>query len=181
MRYALWLVPTRDSDYCTAHQSVNRSVSASNHVRPFPAHVTLCPSFVAGRNRAIDLASQVASVLRPIDVKPTGDVTVSSSFWRAAVIEVELTTEMLLASTAARAIIGHQIHDQEKGVQKFEPHSSMLYGSHSNPSLEKVKAEIKDSVCADQLKDGFVVNEIALVMCCGTDYHCWDEVERFSL
>ena len=180
MRYALWLVPSTGGPYQTLAQQTSDNLAAAAEVMPVTPHVTLCPSFVSGRKRAIQLSKEVAKAIgEAVLLKPKGEAETSlDAHFRAAMVEFERSEELLAATRTARGILGHDVDDPGKGIARFKPHMSVLYGMHTAETLQGAKAEIE---CSRLVEDRFDGVAVALVMCSGIDHQCWDEVARFPL
>ena len=175
LKYTLWLVPAADGALSKWACASIEKLTASVGLRPFPPHVTLCPSYEGTQRDAVAKARAAAAALAPtpIALQPT-HITHSSSSKRAVAMELERKPTLMAASAAATGSIFPDEHPSR--TASFEPHLSLCYGEYAEAKREALLAEVanwaqaigEQSECAGRLE---------LMCTTGSDYTCWVPVQ----
>ena len=140
---------------------------------PFPPHVTLCPSFEATQREAVAKARTVAEGLAPTLLEPESIVD-STAYFRAIVVTINVSGAVVAATRTARERIFPE-GDRRRDAP-FEPHLSLLYGSHEaadRAALVGAVGRWPEEPCP--------VGAVALVCTTGESYACWQIVETIPL
>src|SRR5258708_2249787 len=132
MTLALWLVPptTQRAEYATAIDALAEQFGAPR----FVPHVTLLVGLTScdeGQLRAL------ANVCRDVSLQPR-ELASFAEYYRALVVEMELTAALRNARDAAAGMFGAE-------AGRYEPHLSLMYGDLS-PAVRSDAQRIVESM-----------------------------------
>merc|ERR1711988_924817 len=115
--------------------------------------------------------------VEPITLIPKR-IAQNSQFFKAIIVDLEKSTALTNASTAARSVLF--TGDEENQKKLFEPHLSLCYGNYD----EARRAALVEAV--GKWPDGAAetkASEVVLMCTTGDTYSCWVEVQgaRFPM
>ena len=172
LKYSLWLLPA--GPVAAWARIVIGGLAAETKMAPFPPHVTLCPSFEATQREAVAKARTVAEGLAPETLLELESIVDSTAYFRAIVVTVNASGAVVAATRTARERIFPE-GDRRRDAP-FEPHLSLLYGSHEaadRAALVGAVGRWPEEPCP--------VGAVALVCTTGESYACWQIVETIPL
>lgn len=128
---ALWLVPpvTRRSEYATFIDAF-----ADRYGTPrFVPHVTLLTNVDRVEEARL---RELADACQRVELLPRG-LAIHDEFFRALIVDIELTPELQQVRSAAERIFG------SKSPVPFEPHLSLMYGELPRATKEEARRSIE--------------------------------------
>jgi 2'-5' RNA ligase len=131
---ALWLVPptTRRAEYASFIDAL-----ADRYGTPrFVPHVTLVTNVDRVEEARL---RELADYCRRVELRPRG-VAVCDDFYRALIVDIELTPELHNARVAAERLFG------SRSPSPFEPHLSLMYSDMPRDWKEDARRGIEATV-----------------------------------
>ena len=165
-KYSFWFMPTE-----TVGQKFSQIIVqlAEHYSSPtFPPHVTLLGSIEAHQEEIISKAQELASRLHPIPFQLT-TIAFTNSYYRALLVKVELSTELLVAFQQAKRLFPSS---QKTG---YMPHLSLLYGDFSTETKKEIIKEI-----GENFTDTFEADTLYLYLTEGAASD-WQRIRAFPL
>ena len=172
LKYSLWLLPA--GPVAAWVRMLIAGLAAEAKMAPFPAHVTLCPSFEATQRDAVAKARAVVEGLPPGIHLELESVVDSTAYFRAIVVALKVSKALVAATETARGVLFPE--GDLRRQTAFEPHLSLLYGNHEATDRAALAAAVgrwPNGPCP--------VGAVALVCTTGNTYACWPIVETFPL
>ncbi len=130
-RYSLWLMPDKDTSAYFG-SFIRHTASEFNSPR-FEPHITLLGGFVAEYEQAVSLMRYVYGSMQETPTFSYSGLHVALEETRRIFARVILNEQLLLAHVRAKTYHASLIGPVQQ--ERFDPHISLLYGSHDQSRI----------------------------------------------
>lgn len=163
--YSLWLVPKGMAN--NKFGSLINKLAKENQAPVFQPHVTLLGDFMYSEEESIEKTKQLVSGQSPFTIEME-KIDFEDYFFRTLFVRAKKTKPLMILNSRAREIF------QMQSQLAFMPHLSLLYGTFSKETKEKIISKIgRDQKAVFEIKSVYLIK--------GGEIKDWQIINEFPL